>query len=62
MQSILGRLQDVLGEMNDIAVGGSLVPSLAEQDPERARQRLEKLLPKAVTSSRKLLKAKPFWP
>jgi len=60
--AILERLQDVLGEMNDIAVGSALIPSSpADQDPARAEKRLRKLLSKAESASRKLSKTQPFW-
>ena len=57
----LEHLQDLLGEMNDIAVGSAMVPSLAQSDPERAEQRLAKLLSKAVVAAHDLPGAKPFW-
>lgn len=57
----LERLQDLLGEMNDIAVGGAMVPSLAQADPELARQRTAKLLSKAIATAHDLPAAKPFW-
>lgn len=61
MSAVLGRLQDVLGEMNDIAVGGSLLPSLASQDPEQAKRRMSKLLAKAIAGSQEFSALKPFW-
>ncbi len=59
--STLKRLQDVLGELNDIEVGSSLVPSLASSDPERAERRQRKLLAQAETAGRRLRKTDPFW-
>lgn len=61
MLTSLEHLQDLLGEMNDIAVGSAMVPSLAQSDPERAEQRLAKLLSKAVATAHDLPGAKPFW-
>ncbi|MFC4172082.1 CHAD domain-containing protein [Microvirga sp. GCM10011540] len=61
MLSALERLQDLLGAMNDIAVGSSLIPSLAEQDPDHARRRMKKLLSKADAAGRDLPALKPFW-
>jgi CHAD domain-containing protein len=57
----LERLQDLLGEMNDIAVGGAMIPSLAQTDPEQARQRMAKLLSKAIATAHDLPAGKPFW-
>jgi len=59
--TILEDLQETLGELNDLAVGGSLVPSLAALSPERMERRREKLLGKAESASGKLAKTKPFW-
>jgi inorganic triphosphatase YgiF len=57
----LKRLQDILGEMNDISVGSSLVPSLAKSDPERAKQQEKKLLSQAEAAAGNLRKSNPFW-
>jgi CHAD domain-containing protein len=57
----LKRLQDILGEMNDISVGSSLLPSLASSDPERAERRQQKLLSQAEAAARNLRKTDPFW-
>ncbi|WP_243374226.1 CYTH and CHAD domain-containing protein [Microvirga solisilvae] len=55
------RLQDILGELNDIVVGSSILPALAQSDPERARRRKKKLLSQAEASARTLRKSDPFW-
>jgi CHAD domain-containing protein len=57
----LKRLQDVLGELNDITVGSSLLPSLAKSDPERAKRREKKLLSQAEAAAGNLRKSDPFW-
>jgi triphosphatase len=59
--AVLERLQEILGEMNDIAVGGALIPALSDTDPERAERRMKKLLSRAEASASKLSKTQPFW-
>lgn len=57
----LKRLQDILGELNDIAVGSSIFPALAISDPERARHREKKLLSQAKQANRILRQTDPLW-
>ncbi|PVE22430.1 hypothetical protein DC522_21340 [Microvirga sp. KLBC 81] len=57
----LRRLQDILGELNDISVGSSIMPALAKSDPERAERREKKLLSQAERAARNLRKSDPFW-
>jgi triphosphatase len=59
--AVLERLQEIFGEMNDIAVGSALVPALSDTDPERAVRRMKKLVSKAQTSASKLSRTQPFW-
>jgi triphosphatase len=61
LSAILEDLQEMLGELNDLAVGGSLVPSLAEISPERMDRRRRKLLDKSRTAVEALSKVAPFW-
>ncbi|NIX76122.1 CHAD domain-containing protein [Microvirga terricola] len=63
-RSLLGflrKLQDVLGEMNDIVVGEALALSHGEEKPARSGQRLKKLHREAEAACGKLLKVEPFW-
>ncbi|WP_052954465.1 CYTH and CHAD domain-containing protein [Microvirga vignae] len=57
----LEDLQELLGELNDLAVHGSLVPSLSTLSPESIDRRRNKLLDKAEAAAAKLDEAKPFW-
>lgn len=57
----LKRLQDILGELNDMEVGSGILPALVESDPERAKRRTKKLLSQAERSARTLRKKDPFW-
>jgi inorganic triphosphatase YgiF len=57
----LEELQERLGELHDLAVGGSLVPSLVEISPRRAERRREKLLDKSKSAVKSLSKTNPFW-
>jgi inorganic triphosphatase YgiF len=59
--AILEDIQEMLGELNDLAVGGSLVPSLQEISPERLERQREKLLDKSEAAMKSLSKAEPFW-
>lgn len=61
ISSILERLQDVLGELNDIGVGYSLLGQPASRPKGRVKRRFKKLLSQAEAASGKLLKAEPFW-
>lgn len=58
---ILEALQERLGELHDLAVGNSLVPSLVETSPRRAKRRREKLLDKSKSAVKSLSKTDPFW-
>ena len=57
----LEDLQEGLGELHDLAVGSSLVPSLVETSPKRAKQRQAKLLDKSKSAMKSLSKTDPFW-
>jgi CHAD domain-containing protein len=57
----LKRLQDILGEMNDIVVASHILPKLARLDPERAKRRNKRLPLQAERSARTLRKSDPFW-
>lgn len=59
--ALLKRLQDTLGEMNDLHVGASLLSSETGHAPDDARRRQRKLLAQAGDAARKLRKAEPFW-
>ncbi|MBF9234503.1 CYTH and CHAD domain-containing protein [Microvirga alba] len=59
--AILRRLQDLLGDMNDIVVGEALVLTRGQQKPARAERRLKKLHSDAEAACGKLLEAEPFW-
>ena len=61
MSAILERLQDLLGELNDIGVGHSLLGRPADGPKGRTRRRMKKLLSQAQATSGRLLKAEPFW-
>lgn len=61
ISSILERLQDVLGELNDIGVGHGLLGQPSDGPKGRTRRRMKKLLSQAQVTSGKLLKAEPFW-
>lgn len=58
--TILSRIQDLLGEMNDLAVGGTLI-ALPENAPEQTERHRKKLLAKAEAAMGKLSKTEPFW-
>jgi len=57
----LKRLQDALGEMNDMTIGADLLPDLAQADSKQARKRGKKLLSLATETARDLRQADPFW-
>ncbi|MBF9197111.1 CYTH and CHAD domain-containing protein [Microvirga terrestris] len=59
--SLLEELQESLGELNDLAVGGSLALYLPEVPPKRLKQQREKLLDKSETALAALSTADPFW-
>ncbi|MBD2745240.1 CHAD domain-containing protein [Microvirga sp. BT688] len=59
--SLLAELQEHLGDLNDLAVGGSLAMYLPEVSPKRLERQREKLLDKSEASLRVLAKADPFW-
>jgi triphosphatase len=59
--TILEDIQEMLGDLNDLAVGGSLVPSLQEISPEHLERQREKLLDKSEAAMKSLSKAEPFW-
>ncbi|WP_445502313.1 CYTH and CHAD domain-containing protein [Microvirga sp. G4-2] len=61
LSGALEDLQELLGELNDLAVHGSLVPSLSALSPESIDRRRSKLLDKAEAAADKLDEAKPFW-
>ncbi|MET0529180.1 MAG: CHAD domain-containing protein [Microvirga sp.] len=61
LADILEELQDMLGELHDLAVSGSLVPSLVEISPKRAKRRREKLLDKSKSALKSLSRVDPFW-
>lgn len=59
--SLLAELQEHLGDLNDLAVGGSLAMYLPAISPKRLERQREKLLDKSEASLRALSKADPFW-
>jgi triphosphatase len=59
--SLLEELQEHLGDLNDLAVGGALAMYLPEVSPKRLERQREKLLDKSETSLAALAKADPFW-
>jgi inorganic triphosphatase YgiF len=59
--SLLAELQEHLGDLNDLAVGGSLAMYLPAVSPKRLERQREKLLDKSEASLRALSKADPFW-
>jgi triphosphatase len=58
---ILEDLQERLGTLNDLAVGGSLALYLPEISPRRMERQKEKLLDKSAAGATKLARADPFW-
>ena len=59
--SLLEELQENLGDLNDLAVGGSLAMYLPEVSPKRLERQREKLLDRSEASLAALAKADPFW-
>ncbi|MGF9763538.1 CHAD domain-containing protein [Microvirga sp. 0TCS3.31] len=59
--SLLGDLQEYLGDLNDLAVGGSLAMYLPAVSPKRLERQREKLLDRSEASLKALSKADPFW-
>ncbi|MBM1169572.1 CYTH and CHAD domain-containing protein [Microvirga arabica] len=59
--SLLAELQEHLGDLNDLAVGGSLAMYLPEVSPKRLERQREKLLDKSEASLGALSRADPFW-
>ncbi|WP_052003414.1 CHAD domain-containing protein [Microvirga sp. BSC39] len=59
--SLLEELQENLGDLNDLAVGGSLAMYLPEVSPKRLERQRKKLLDKSEASLSALSKADPFW-
>ena len=55
------HLQDVLGEMNDIAVRQNVLPALIDRQPDDTAARMETLLGHAKSAARTLRSTKPFW-
>jgi len=54
-------LQDLLGELHDLAVQDSLVPFLPALSPKRRERRAGKLLHRAEAAAARLDRTKPFW-
>ncbi|MBB4038953.1 inorganic triphosphatase YgiF [Microvirga flocculans] len=61
MAGILEDLQETLGELNDLTVGGSLTRFLPETSPERMERQRRKLLDASEAAAIALAKADPFW-
>jgi inorganic triphosphatase YgiF len=65
MADLLERLQDVLGKLNDIEVGRTLLDPPFRKPVRKAagytKRRIRKLLPRAEKASRALVRAEPFW-
>jgi triphosphatase len=65
MLDLLEGLQDVLGKLNDIEVGRTLLDPPFRKPVRKAagytRRRVRKLLPRAEKASRELVAAEPFW-
>ncbi len=59
--SLLEAIQENLGDLNDLAVGGSLAMYLPEVSPKRLERQREKLLDKSEAALGALSKAEPFW-
>lgn len=58
---ILEKLQELLGQSNDLSISHALIPSLPTLTPKAIDKRRRKLLDKAETAARKLDRIKPFW-
>ncbi len=61
LASVLEELQEMLGELHDLSVSGSLAPSLVETSPKRAERRREKLLDKSKSAVKSLSNINSFW-
>jgi inorganic triphosphatase YgiF len=61
LSSVLEDLQELLGELNDLAVGGSLALLLPETSPRRVEEQRRKLLDRSEAALGKLSKSDPFW-
>ncbi|MBB3017600.1 inorganic triphosphatase YgiF [Microvirga lupini] len=59
--SLLEDLQENLGALNDLAVGGSLALYLPQVPPKQLKRQREKLLDKSEISLSALSQADPFW-
>jgi inorganic triphosphatase YgiF len=59
--SLLEELQENLGDLNDLAVGGSLAMYLPQVSPKRLERQRKKLLDKSEASLSALSKTDPFW-
>jgi CHAD domain-containing protein len=59
--SLLEEVQENLGDLNDLAVGGAFAMYLPEVSPRRLERQREKLLDKSDVSLKALSKADPFW-
>jgi inorganic triphosphatase YgiF len=57
----LEKLQDVLGEMNDIAVRQRILPSAAESRPDEVAALINTLMTDAKAAAGRLRSTKPFW-
>jgi inorganic triphosphatase YgiF len=57
----LQRLQELLGELNDIAVGGGLLGAEAEEGRRDEDPRVADLIARAQKDYRRLSAVKPFW-
>ena len=61
LSGTLEDLQERLGELNDLAVHGSLLASLSVLSPSDIKRRRSRLLDKAEAAAARLDEAKPFW-
>ena len=65
MSDLLERLQDVLGKLNDIEVGRTLLDPPFQKSVRKAagytKRRVRKLLSRAEKASETLVTAEPFW-
>jgi len=59
--SLLAEVQEYLGDLNDLALGGSLAMYLPEVSPKRLERQRQKLLDKSEASLKALSKVDPFW-
>jgi inorganic triphosphatase YgiF len=61
LSGVLENLQERLGDLNDLAVGGSLALYLPETPPKRLERQRKKLLDESEAALKALSKADPFW-